>query len=827
MSEGKWMDVHYERIERLGVQFGLSLDAAFQVALDTFVSLRDDPKKSELLLYTYAVEKMKELQPAVPFLQDIFLFKEDVELHSRIVALEVEFRIPLILSSFHKLDNEQIGAILEETLGDVEVLIQKAKSELGENQLEKRLELLEKSYNRLPVQFTSDRIVGSTPAPEAKKAKSAKGLIAVGILLIGILTATFFLPDKEVAEIVAPSNSKFEVEYKEVREQYQEVLRLTNERFNKLGFVKEADKQMALFKKNEDAHSDTELEAEFEKVLEELMIPSEMLVGVSSNSSLMDDEQASIAFLTAYRAKIKDLLVLYDEILWDYRTEIENFEVQGYLNKVDRLREKANAFPEELKNILLTMQDQSIELAENQNTGEIRAKYFASDGYSGIQWNFHSNTYGYVYMLTIEQLVVDGMLFHSSPDSYYNLLVMEGTLANATKDEVLYPALEAMYLSFFHHLIKGSSTEDVFDQDGFVRGEYRDAWRRISDMHGAQPSNYLLLPIVEEMEASGWRHSTTWDGFSKETITETLVLARMGELERLMYGDPPVVRDDSVTFPNEEFFSQVKQLYNEFKGTYDIGVFKGVSPLLTIGVFDYGNEMEDPATMYHLLREGFDEYSETGITQSLEEYVASWRKGFSIFKDANRIDFLAASMQRMKRDFSAYIDVQSTNMTRGFSIYLNEEGNWYMDGPIHEPLPSSQNEAEVAINTRFKSEIQDLYQSFSAHHDSYPLEGLAASQVIGLYLYAGGLRDYKTQYALLWKGRNLDSVNKEEFLKQSEHAPSYKMEDLFTTISFNAKKQDANGDWFGVATLTDNNEEGSTQSLRMIWKDRIWRVVLD
>ena len=446
-----------------------------------------------------------------------------------------------------------------------------------------------------------------------------------------------------------------------------------------------------------------------------------------------------------------DLISVYNEILWDYRNEIENFEVQGYLNKADRLMESADEFPEELKNILFTMKDHSIQLVENRNTGEIRANYFMSDMYRDAQWNFHPNTYGYT-LLATGPLVVNGMLSYSAQESFSYILVMEETLEKVTKDEVLYPALEAEYLSFFHQMIKGSPSEDVFDERGFVKDEYRDAWQRLSNIFGARPAKYLLMPIVEEMEASGWQKSKSWEAFNKEKIEETLVLARTGELERVMYGEPPVVEDDSITLPNEEFSSQVEQLYNEFKQSYDIHVFKGVSPLFTVGVFDYANEVEDPATMYHLLRNDFDEYWETGITQSLDEYVESWKKGFSIFRDANRIDFFTANMQRMRYDFYASVDVQSNSWGRSIGIYLDDKENWFIQDVVHEALPSSQNESGVAIDATFRSEVRDLYQSFSESESFYMLEGREVSRVIGLYLYAGELRDYETQYALLWKG---------------------------------------------------------------------------
>ena len=36
----EWTDIHYKKIERFAFQYGLSLESAVQVTLDTFVSFR-------------------------------------------------------------------------------------------------------------------------------------------------------------------------------------------------------------------------------------------------------------------------------------------------------------------------------------------------------------------------------------------------------------------------------------------------------------------------------------------------------------------------------------------------------------------------------------------------------------------------------------------------------------------------------------------------------------------------------------------------------------------------------------------------------------------
>ncbi|MHA6261250.1 hypothetical protein ACXYMX_15390 [Sporosarcina sp. CAU 1771] len=825
MIDNNWTDGHYQQIERLGIQYGLSLNEAFQVTMDTYLYMREVKSNSETYLYTYALNKMSEIQVREPFMKDLFLFEEDSELHSKIIDLDKELRIPLILSSFQEIENDQIATILEESIANIEVAIQTAKDLLGDYQLDKRLELLKKSYNRIPTQFQAEKLVKTVSPIKVKKDKKNNWLILLGLFLISTLSVTFFLPGKGETEKVA--TSRFEEEFKVERSLQQEWLMLSNTRFNKLTFIQEADKQMAVFLENEQGYSDEEALVEFDKIRLQLKSPGKMIAGSQYEHNLRADEEKSIEYLTLYRSKIKDLLEIYDEILWDFRIEIENFEVKHYLNKADRLMEKPEEFPEELKNMLFTMKEESIQLVENKSTGEIQTKFLMTDMYREAQWNFHQNTFGYLYLIANEAQVIGEMLSDPHQEFFYNLFIMEETLQNVIKDDVLYPVLYEEYVSTLHQLIKGSSSEQIFSEQGSVKFDTREIWQRISNMYDIRPSKYILMPIVEEMEKSGWGSSTAWDTFTKESIKDVLELARTGDLERSMYGERPTFEDDSISLPDEKFFKQVEQLYKEFKVSYDRSVFKGLSPLLMVGVYDYSNEMKDPRTMYHLLRKDFDQYSETGIQQSLEEFIASWKQGISIFKDTNQINFIADNVYRMHHDFTGSFDLQTNNSSRGYSIYMDEEENWYMFEPIHKLLPTSQNELEVINDSIFRSEIRNLYNSFSEYMDFSFLEGWSASRVVGIYLYAGEVKDYEAQYALIYKREHIDTLSKDDFLKQAEKTPSYKLEDLYTSFSFNVNEPDENEDWIGIATLDGVSQEESSQQMQLIWEEGIWRIMFD
>ena len=186
------------------------------------------------------------------------------------------------------------------------------------------------------VRFKAEQIIGKTAPLEIKKEKFkiAKWTVAAIVLLIGILTATFFLSN--IGETVLTASSDYEVRYKEERDRHQERLGLTKDRFGKLNYFQEADREMALFIANRLNGSPEIAETEFEKIIESLRTPSEMLVNVPLSNTLMDDEDESIAFLSSYRDKIMDLISVYNEILWDYRNEIENFEVESYpIKRID------------------------------------------------------------------------------------------------------------------------------------------------------------------------------------------------------------------------------------------------------------------------------------------------------------------------------------------------------------------------------------------------------------------------------------------------------------------------------------------------------------
>ena len=143
---------------------------------------------------------------------------------------------------------------------------------------------------------------------------------------------------------------------------------------------------------------------------------------------------------------------------------------------------------------------------------------------------------GYVNMMAHEPYFVDLGAEDAFEKAVNHLRDMEYTLVNVQKDTNLYPVLESYFVTLLYNIIKGSEASEIFDGQGIVKEDYRLAWERIFYSDEATPLNYLVRPIVDEMEKSDWSSSESWEQFNRDKIVEALELARNGELEEIMYG---------------------------------------------------------------------------------------------------------------------------------------------------------------------------------------------------------------------------------------------------------------------------------------------------
>ena len=837
-----WMAQYLEEIERFSIQYGLTLDSAYDVTLDTYLTFRreledfDGGKPLVHELYRILLTKLSQFHSSISVLEDIFPFKEDAELHSKIIVLNEKYRIPFILSLFHELDNEQIAWITDSSTAEVKENIQSAKELIAEDNLDKHLELLEKSYNRLPIQFKVAQILGTVSQP--KKPKSFKKnpvlwtIVGVLVLTVSIVTIQIVWASKGKQSAKGAFSIELEEKYKVERDLRQKMLNLEDVRFNGLPFIRAADEGMDELANShaiENQSQRDDMTAEVEEIIKGLKLPAEMKADLVS-TPLNKDEEASVAFLSLYRDKVNDMIMVYNGIVWDHRESIETLLQDSH--SVDLMMLTSTEFPQELQNIVDTMPAQSIKLCENRNTGEITACYYNSDSHQRMEYLLHYNTAGYVNMMTYEYYMTNKNLTYGPGWIAEELQRIEQTVVNARKETDLYPLLESYYTNLFYDVVKGSQIVQVFEEEGLVPESYQEAWKMLVSYDEATLLSYLADPIIKEMEASDWKSSKSWEKFNREKIAESLQLARDGELAVLMYGKEPKVESIIIELPDDKYARKVEELYVEFIKSYDKAIFKGLSPIYVVGVFDYANEMEDPEAMFNLFYENMLMHTENGSVATLESYVDNWYKGFSLFKDASSIQFTGADLMRFGDNYQADVKITyNNNVVMSVGTLFDKKEIWQMGEMWFDMSPSSEISPTTNFAGPFKEETSIIYGYIQEMEEPIQFRGHQAIDVVRLFYYAAEQGDYGTQYELYYQGEGSQLIEKEQYVKEAAKNPEKKMEDLFTTISFKANEQDENGDWTGVAALTVNLEENPDEEpkrdIKMIWTENGWRVIYE
>lgn len=722
------------------------------------------------------------------------------------------------------------------------------------NKFEKRMELLKKSYERIPSSFNSEEVLRKIDEESANSMKdeisfnknnrfkrnlTVWAVSIASVFLFGFITAFFMFEQQDVTvemagqEITQEYIVGLKKEYAIEREKRREILKMEEQKFGSLVFVSEADSLISHLTNNRYIkvlnsleNGRERLDSGLENALTALKLPSEMVKEVVENP-LTNDEQGSITFLASYRSKVQSLIAVYDEILSENREAVKEYEVSPTVDKAEVMMLSRNKFPEQLQNSIGTMQEQSIHLYTVGKTDEIATRYYDSNLHKDMKYNFHENTLGYVDMMAKEPYLFGSTLNYSLEEMAWIIWEMEKTLLNVEKDSALYPVMESYYVMIFNTIIDGAKSSKASDEQGRIHDEYRNLLKSIVSGE-ATPLTYIVKPIITEMEASDWRQSKSLDALAYYDLIDALEFARAGQLEKIMYGERPDIGDHSISLPNLVFEKEIISLYYEFKKSYDKSIFKGKSPIYVVGVFDYANDMEDPETMFHLFHENVG--NESGEEFNVEWYTANWRKGFSLFKEADQVVFSEDTMNRNDNTFFAPIQIlKNEEVIKGVNLLLDENKIWHLHEALLEPLPSYEIELETDIDEHFMDNVRYVYKSFSKSKDQTVLRGTRAVTIAGVYYYAGEVGDYDTQYELYFQGENHHSVERDVYIKEAAMSQAIKFEDEYKSITFKAdEQQDIDGNWNGLATLIRNPEKDTVSDNKhffpMKWTENGWRV---
>ncbi len=828
-----------ERVMRFGYQNGVpaSKMKSYQLVVSENISTAAFEKDSAISLYRAAISNLSSFMIEGEVEEELFRFPEDLETHQAILSLPVMERLVLTLHYLQQQAVQSISGILEKPISEVQNRLTASldflQLELGVQSVsavEKRLEFASKSYGRIKFYLdeeeelaVEEEIARTVPKHKPVSGRNKVLLATAGLFLAGVLGTSFAIdsakPDLPLTAAEAADKDQLTIEmldawkkqYDDIRESSPERLGIDADTYNQLEYVKKADQQMKrLFKKEHVEKMKNEqkkMQRQVDILLLQIETPRTMLTLLDGVYYTSEEIQR---FIRDYALKTNELMGISEAVLLDQEEELETVTINGELSE-EKLLSGRGGYSNELQNLLDSIDERGLTMIKHPLEKRFIIRRDMDAYYSSGISNSDYEASNYMNLLMQEPFFdKDGLV---QPISHMTFIMtsIESSLLEDRNSSNLYDDFEQGFQHAFWLMLKGSETRSVFDSNGVVKKEYQETWIELS-RQGRNPLIYVMLPILEEMEASGWTSSASYEALDDNDIMEAVELERAGKLAaKLPNGDVQV--ETEIIQLDQYDYSEAEKLYKTFSVQHDLTLLENVPPLDVYLLFQYANIRGDAETMWHLL---------SGETKpEIEEYKRIWRQQDDFRKHTRSISVHENQINRVGSNLHLYLDAAPKNhddyMFYTPSLIMDDKAIWLVQNHLYEKYDLSEKESKYSNN------VNVLYNELRENLKGNALDHASPGEIAGLLLKAYEEQDFDLLPLLFEEGAEIQDVDelmrrlKERSIPQFSDAQNV----VFYTDSF----------YFGYRDIVQgtfqfdikDSYEGSMNQLTMVKTPMGWR----
>ncbi|TAA67874.1 RNA polymerase sigma factor [Planococcus salinarum] len=847
-----WFQPYRDMISRLAYQAGIPKDKVDSFQLEVMKEISNllqtvDGQNTENRIMQGAVRVLKKEQTEEPVNQidDSIKFAEDLETHKAIQKLPFSDRIVFLLLFFHRKDSAETGSILDQPADAVEVMADRAIAEIrrqlastSEADMQKRLDLLAKSYNRIQFPEEKDHLIeeiiaADEPAHETVQTektsvnrKTFAILAGASLFLSAVIGASFLFNEQpadnrqSATEEENPSSvsnemvDNWEAEYEEIRASAPERLGLPVDTFEQLEFVRKADalKERTFSRQNvKQLRDDPErMQEQVDKLMLSIDTPKGMLDSVEDNTLLTSEVSD---FLVIYTEKTNQLMVIADGLLEEYDEELAIAEVNGVLSP-EKLTYNRTTYPEAIENLTDSLREYTLQYTVHPNENRFRTVRDLNKFYEIHPFNADQLSFSYLDILQNTPFSDESGLLWPIEQLPYSVIMMATFMNDPLADPILQGKVEPQLMQVFFTLLKGDQSIEIFNDEGIVKEEIQIAWGSLLQ-HNSNPVTYIMLPILEEFEASGWTESAHYDELAPPDILYAIDMENNGELAEKMPNSDVTVETETLQLEDYDY-SDIQMLYEEFSANHNLEVLSGVAPMEIVKLYHYANKIEDIETMWHLTAD--DE-----LKPSLEEYTSNWKKRPEITEKLRHIEIYGENMQRMGRKlrimaFGQNVEIESDyRMMQHMTLVTEKDQIWLMQHQLDEYYTRDENFDD------YDSNVQRYYNEIASSAELEAMDRATPAEIAGVFLLALEKEDLKTMRLLVYETD--ESISDEEFQERwiGGHLTVYSK---MTAISFNvdAFNMDIHGIRGNVDIIVKSDSMEDSRYLPMEKAEGFWMI---
>lgn len=699
-------------------------------------------------------------------------FEEDLAAHQALQKLAIRDKLAVILTRFHGTSVAEAAAILNESEEIAETAVLDAMDVIRRElalessaDVQKRMDLLGKSYNRIALPEDDDLIIEEIQTIQPAQAAIKKeykppvkrrtiAVLAGASLFLAAVIGTSFLFNEQpetlqqtAAEEESPITvtrgmvKNWEAEYEEVRESAPERLGISPDRFEQLEFVQKADalRERTFSRQNVKKMRDDpkRMKEQFDVLMLNIETPKGMLDAVKGDNTLLASEVGN--FLVIYTEKTDQLMTIADGLLEQYKEELPKASADDGL-AYERLLYNRGNYPEAIVNLTAALREMTLEYAMHPNEERFRTVRDVNPFFAVHPFSSELQSSYYLEILRGAPYFDDTGMLLPVEELSYSIMTMAGFLIEPSVDPILKSKVEPQMTQAFFTMMTGGADFEIFDSDGVVKEEHRMIWESMLQLD-INPLTYVLLPILEEFEESGWTESAHFDKLALPTILDAIEMEESGELAaKLPNGD--LVIDSEIFIVQNYDYSDVQSLYDKFSQSYDEGILSGIEPLEIVKLYYYANKIEDSEMMWHLT-------ADDQLRPSLEEYLVTWEKLPELTEEYRQLEVYGGNNQRQGRKVllmvmgtkKEYDDNYYNNLP--FTLITERDHVWKMQHDIDE-FHSIEDDF-----TEYNQNVQNQYNELVQTGDRDSLLSASPAETAGIFLLALEKEDIQTMRMLL------------------------------------------------------------------------------
>ncbi|MDM5230039.1 hypothetical protein [Lysinibacillus pakistanensis] len=473
---------------------------------------------------------------------------------------------------------------------------------MDDKQLEKRMELLKKSYDRLEPQLDPEAVFTQielenevqqeqenplVQKPPSKWQKSAVWMVSIAsVLLVSVLVSSYVIQqpvslsseEKALKEDEKKTEEKDWVErltkkYKSKKEQIRRELSVSIDELNAFQFIKNADSMLEFYTKNNLRLQESDeqyLKDAEENVLNELTTPRRALEAINGRDLIYDE---SFTVYLSYEQSVIELEEFYSGLLEPF---------QPLLKKSPDIN--INKYPE-LKVIIDAANAQFMELRRDENG----SFYFKADPINGEYRsadinNLHPDIFGYFEYLEKGYLLLADDLRYTREDTARSLKIIERTLlADKNPDSTAYKVLRETFENTWLVLLKGSPKYPAYN--GKLHVDHLNFLRDVADGKYGELMKEMAGTVIKELEKSN--NSTTLSKLSSYDMW-TIILQTREETTGLINDSDFIIVDI-----NDQEMMQIEAVYEQYKKSDSETFINQLRPLNIVSLYLYAKSIDD------------------------------------------------------------------------------------------------------------------------------------------------------------------------------------------------------------------------------------------